>query len=351
MSAVFIFIEYYVWFLMKCIFAAVLGCVIASNAIAETEPLPAMYAPLANKSLLLDIENVSQSFLIAAGERGHVLKSIDGTSWDQMSVPVQSTLTSVTFVGVKLGWAVGHDATIIHTNDGGVSWQIQQFMPEREKPLLDVAFKDEKNGIAVGAYGQFFRTSDGGQNWHEEFHQEFLPIEDIEYLDELKMEDEEAYLDERSTILPHFNRIVLDGRTAFIVGEVGLIAKSNDFGKTWSQFDSVYNGSFFDIERTQAGNLITAGLRGNVFRSLRNGTPWGHVKTNTTSLINDIVLTSDDRVLLLGNNGTLLISDDDGQRFRSRPQQDGKALIAGTWFKSKLIAVSEDGIKTITIAK
>ncbi|WP_448212985.1 WD40/YVTN/BNR-like repeat-containing protein [Colwellia sp. MEBiC06753] len=336
---------------MKCVIAAIVSCVLVAQANAVSQPLPALEAPLASKSLLLDIDNIEQAFLVAVGERGHILKSFDGESWEQLPVPVQSTLTAVTFVDALHGWAVGHDAVILATTDGGKSWQIQQYLPAKEKPLLDVVFRDKTHGVAIGAYGMFYRTTDGGVTWNEEFHSEFLHEEDVDYLNELKLEDEEAYLDERASILPHFNRMVMDGRTSYLVGEVGLIAKSNDFGRSWQQFDSIYEGSFFDITRTHEGNLLTAGLRGNVFRSLKNGTPWQHIETNSTSLINDIVLTGDDRVLLLGNNGTLLISDNDGQKFSARPQPDGKALVAGTWYRDRLVAVSEDGVKTITIPK
>jgi photosystem II stability/assembly factor-like uncharacterized protein len=336
---------------MKRVFSAVVSLAFAAHVSAASDVTPSMQAPLAPESLLLDIENIQQTYLIAVGERGHILKSYDGQAWQQLKVPTNATLTAVTFVDEKHGWAVGHDATILATNDAGNTWQVQKYQPELEKPLLDVVFKDANNGVAIGAYGLFFRTQDGGNTWQEEFHSEFLHEEDAQYLDELKLEDEEAYLDERKAILPHFNKMVMDGRTSYLVGEIGLIAKSNDFGENWEQFDSIYEGSFFDITRTHQGNLIVAGLRGNVFRSLRNGTPWQHLDIQSTSLINDIVLTGDDRILLLGNNGTLMISDDDGQRFRARPEPDGKALIAGAWYRDKLIAVSEVGVKTITIAK
>jgi len=336
---------------MKKTIAAILTIILIGSAHAALSPEPALIAPLAEKSLLLDIQNVSDTFLIAVGDRGHILKSIDGKTWQQSSVPIQSALTGVFFIDAKLGWAVGHDASIIHSKDGGNTWAIQQFLPGKEKPLLDVMFKDKSNGIAVGAYGMFYRTTNGGNTWEEHFHEKFLHIDDVEYLNELRMDDEEAYYDERSSILPHFNRIVRDGRTLYLAGEMGLIAKSNDFGATWEQYSPIYLGSFFDMERTQKANLIVAGLRGNVFRSLRNGTPWQHIETNTTALINDIVLTDDDRILLLGNNGALLISDNDGIDFKFRPEPDGKALIAGTWFRGVLVAVSEIGIKIIQIAK
>jgi photosystem II stability/assembly factor-like uncharacterized protein len=334
---------------MKQIFIFVLGYFFFSQSITATEIFPAMEAPLAEKSLLLDITVVDQSSLVAVGERGHILISTDAITWQQANVPIQSTLTSIYFETPQLGWAVGHDSSILKSENGGRTWQIQQYLPESQKPLLDIVFYDENNGIAIGAYGQFYRTINGGENWVFEFHPEFLLQDDIDYLEELKLEDEEAYLDERGSILPHFNRLLKDGRTLYMVGEIGLIAKSNDFGKTWLVFDEIYSGSFLDIRRTSQGNLLVAGLRGNVFRSIDNGVSWQHVNTNTTALFNSIVLSEDKKIYLLGNNGTLLQSNDDGQSFFSRNQPDGKAIISGVWFKNKIIAVSDVGIKMINV--
>jgi len=314
-----------------------------------TSTIPSIEARLASKSLLLDITNVGLTKLVAVGEHGHILLSSDAVNWQQAKVPVQTTLTSVFFINSKLGWAVGHDATILNSTDGGLTWQIQQTKPALEKPLLDIVFKTPTDGLAVGAYGLSFRTQDGGKTWHNEFHSELLLPDDAQYLAELKQEDEEAYLDEASSILPHFNRLVIDGRTLYMVGEIGLIAKSNDFGRSWLPFDEIYQGSFFDMSRTRQGNLLVVGLRGHVFRSLKNGTPWQQRQTNTTALINDIVLSNDERIFLLANNGTLLESVDDGQSYRLRIQKDGKALIAGVWFNEQLVAVSDVGVKIISL--
>ena len=220
-----------------------------------------------------------------------------------------------------------------------------------EKPLLDVLFLDKNNGIAVGAYGLFYRTSDGGQHWDIEYHNEFLYPDDQAYLAELKLQDEEAYLDEQSSILPHFNRVVADGRTLYLAGEIGLLAKSNDFGVSWQKLENIYPGSFYDINRTQDGNLLVVGLRGHIFRSLRNGTPWQASESQVTALLSAIVLSDDQRVFVLGNNGVLLESRDDGATFTKHLQKDGKPLIAGVWYKNKIIAVSDVGIKTINVTK
>lgn len=317
---------------------------------ANSQTPSSWQAPLAAQSLLLDIEVIDYK-LVAVGEYGHILLSNDGKKWQQAQVPSKATLTSVYFLNSSLGWAVGHDATILHSQDGGLSWQVQQVLPQLEKPLFDIAFKDEQHGIAIGSYGLFFRTLDGGKTWQSEFHDEFLHPDDVDYLNDLKLEDEEAYLDARKGMLPHFNRIEVDGRTLYLVGEMGLIAKSNDFGVNWQKLDDIYHGSFFDIARTQQGNLIVTGLRGHIFRSQKNGTPWDPVDSDTTALLNSIVLGDNNEIFLLGNNGVILKSTDDAQTFTKHIQADGKSLIDGVWFDQQLIVVSDIGIKHISLLK
>lgn len=325
------------------------GCLAALNLNAADEENFSVLAPLAEKYLLLDVANVQQKKLVAVGERGHILLSSDGDNWQQVVTPTKATLTSVFFINDMVGWAVGHDSTIIKTVNGGNNWKLQHVNPSLEKPLLDIVFKDPFHGVAVGAYGQFLRTIDGGKTWLSEFHEEFLHEEDQAYLAELMQDDEEAYFEERESILPHFNRIISDGRTSYLVGEVGLIAKSNDLGLTWTKFNEIYRGSFFDLARTLEGNLLVAGLRGHVFRSIKNGTPWKQSETGTTALLNSIVLSDEGRIFILGNNGTLLESKDDGNTFILKLQPDGKSLIAGTWFNNKLVVVSDAGIKNLTM--
>ena len=127
-----------------------LCCVLLpSPLLAQTEPQAAYQLPRAVHSVLTDIVAVGNKFWMAAGERGHILQSMDGQTWQQMPVPLQSNLNSIYFTDATHGWAVGHDATILHSADGGASWHIQQFLPELDKPLFDIYFKDPLHGITL----------------------------------------------------------------------------------------------------------------------------------------------------------------------------------------------------------
>jgi len=126
-------------------------------------PVPEPSIPRASRrnSLLLDAVARGNSW-VAVGERGHILVSHDrGATWTQSSVPTRMLLTGVWMHDDRLGWAVGHDETILRTRDGGAIWERVYVAPEAERPLLDVWFRDAENGLAVGA----LRRSPGDPGW------------------------------------------------------------------------------------------------------------------------------------------------------------------------------------------
>jgi len=186
-------------------------------------------------NLLLDITQAGER-LVAAGDRGHILYSDDGgASWMQAKVPTRQLLTAIDFVDDKHGWAVGHDALILATADGGESWTVQYEDREREAPLLDVWFEDTQHGIAVGAYGALLETIDGGQSW-----------EDISE----RLDNEDGY---------HLNAIAhIQGSGLFVVGELGGMFRSADLGETWERVESPYQGSFFGVVSGSEPGVVVA---------------------------------------------------------------------------------------------
>ena len=94
----------------------------------------AVEAPLAIESLLLD-GAAAGSRLVVVGERGHILVSTDGgASWKQARVPTRALLTAVHLHDERTGWAVGHDAVILRTGDGGATWEMVHHAPGRGAP-------------------------------------------------------------------------------------------------------------------------------------------------------------------------------------------------------------------------
>lgn len=290
---------------LLCVLVLILGT--SSVQAQDANDVKGQIQPLAIDSIVLDIASTGDS-LIAVGERGHIFVFDEQAvpQWKQVKTPTQAHLTKVFFITPQKGWAVGHDATILSTQDGGYTWQLQMGSEEIEKPFLDILFFDENNGIAIGAYGLFYRTLDGGNRWSFEYHEELLFEEDVDYLAELKAEDEALYLSERSTLLPHFNRVIETepGQLA-MVGELGLVAVSNDQGKMWQKLDFIYEGSIFNAIYTQQ-SLLVMGLRGHVFTATGLFDNWREIPLTVTSTINGGIVKPDGDIRLVGNAGVII---------------------------------------------
>ena len=316
--------------------------ILSGVCIAQDAPNNAISAANPHKTLLTDITKAGSS-LIAVGKHGNIIKSSDGVSWQQaQQVPTQVLLTAVDFSSENNGWACGHDATIINTIDGGINWQLQHAKPELDKPCLDIMFDDNLNGYAVGAYGMFYQTTDGGKHWQKRFLDSLLFKEDQDYLNDLKENDPQGYEAETASILPHFNRIEKTANELILVGEMGLMAVSNDKGFTWQRVDEIYPGSFFAFNSDDTQKVV-AGLRGNVFAKQHNEQEWQHLENVKTATINSIINYNNQQWLLFANSGVIFHLKDGLLTHEQRA--DGKAILDGVIINNTLIMATEDGIK------
>lgn len=313
---------------------ALAGLLSVSPASAEPvqarDPLdvPAPLTRLATSTQLTGLARVGNR-LVAVGVRGLVITSDDGGEhWVQRPVPVSSDLLALNFPTAKRGWAVGHDGVVLHSEDGGDSWikqydgrmaatqlsvhfkkladsgdaNAQRLLGEMqlnyesgpEQALLDVWFEDERHGFVCGSFGTLLATSDGGKTWQSW-------IESIEY---------EGLL--------HLNAIRPAGGQLFLASEKGIVFKLDRTKRRFVPTYTGYAGSFFTL--TAVGDtLLAGGLRGTVYRTTDAGVSWEKLNTGLLSAITGATTTATGRVLMVSQNGRLLISDDAGSRFRGVP--------------------------------
>lgn len=286
----------------------------------------------AERALMLAITQAGDA-LIAAGDRGYILRSTDqGQNWQQIPTPVSVALTDLFFVDDRYGWAVGHSGVILQTQDGGQSWQLQtdgkrtnhhvvryyqqsvekleeqisqlsgdaqeeaeialealQFKLEDAEvaledgpsnPLLSVWFNNRQQGWAVGAYGMMLSTQDGGTNWQ---------------VHNLKVPNPDGF---------HYNKIAaLDSQTLLMVGEAGTLYRSDDQGQNWQALDSPYEGSFFGFQ-VLPDHLVAYGLRGNAFISSDRGDSWSKLTLpGRESVMASLV--HNQQLILLSGSGSL----------------------------------------------
>jgi len=325
------------------------------------DPKPAIEAPLADQSLMLDVIAHDAGY-VAVGARGHVLLSSDGRQWRQaQSVPVQATLTRVTGFGRRL-WAVGHDAVILSSSDGGENWFIQYRAPEEQEPLLDVRFVNANKGFAVGAYGRFMTTNDGGINWQSERLTDRVSSESIDWSavarqqggietipDEFQDEpadDAEASVNKGCYEFGecHLNSVLaLDNGRMMIAAEAGYGFRSIDEGQSWESFRFPYPGSMFGL-LAQRDCIIAFGLRGHIQRSCDFGSNWQEIPHDTRQSLLGGDVRSNDTAILVGAGATRIALEPDGTPDVQADQlgSDYAAVVAAP---DGLILAGENGVR------
>ena len=264
----------------------------------EAEILPASGAlrpAVVSRLLLIDAARMGGR-VVAVGAHGYiVVTDDDGASWKRAAAPDAPLLTAVDFPDAKNGWAVGHDAVILATADGGDTWTRQFSAPAEQRPLLDVLMLDSAHGIAVGAYGAYYETADGGRSWSA---RKIIP------------EDR------------HFNAVLRidlagarDARKLIIVGEEGTILVSSNDGADWKKVASPYKGSLFGGVVAADGSVVVFGLRGRIYRSADAGETWKQVDNASSATLMGGSRLPDGTIVITGAAGIALASRDNGQSF------------------------------------
>ena len=315
---------------------------------------------------LLSVTTVGDA-MIGVGLHGLIQRSTDqGQTWRQLDSPVSSDLVQVRFRDERNGWIVGHDAVVLHTSNGGDSWQVQldgrrlltllnaYYRPRAEQgdesaalvlrevamaasssatpgvlaaPFLDVLFDEQGNGFAVGAFGMLLHSSDDGQNWEPWI--------------------ERSGNDRRM----HLYGLAEHAGTFFIGGEQGVVLRLDAQHQRFVKVETPYTGTYFGV-RAFDGLLLAYGLRGNLFASRDDGQQWQPVQTNLNSSLVSIV--EQGNALIVVSQGGQLVSVD-RQSLQVTPLADARVgevyAASATQQAGRLVVTRFSGAKVIDIAQ
>lgn len=307
-----------------------LGAGQAANAaeLAESAPVSAEIALRAVSAQMNDLA-VAGSTLVAVGDRGVILTSVDGKTWKQSPSPVDVLLNAVYFADDRTGWAVGHDASIIHTQDAGATWSVQNYAAADNRPFMDVLFLDPRHGMAVGAYGLFKTTQDGGSTW-------------TDFSDPAFSENN-----------PHLNGLTrLNDGSLLLVGEAGLVATSSD-GQAWALRPTGYDGSLFSaIPRGERGVMVV-GMRGNAMEAADVSCPeWKKIDTGTDKSLFGLTDLGGGRVAIGGNSGALtLLAPGKAPQPLTPPKEAELSLSTAygglAFWNGQLLGLTDRGVKVV----
>ncbi len=249
------------------------------------------------------------SLVLAVGERGVLARSNDaGQTWVTQRLSIGRSLTSLSLTNT-LCIAAGHGGLVVRSLDQGESWQVLQSRDlQRLNPQQDVwlsVYVDSRGRIFLtGAFGKFLVSEDQGEtfkrfevfeegfDWHlyqlleDRFHKAWILMGESGHLGETPSSS-----------------------------DILAMMKADDAPFVFPASNMLYKGSFFGGLVTPMGSRLVYGMRGRIFRQSSPLEAWQEVSVSEPySWMASLVL-RDGKVLLLGDQGRVAVSEDDGRRF------------------------------------
>ena len=165
-----------------------------------------------------------------------------------------------------------------------------------DKPFLDAWFANANDGFVVGAYNLILHTADGGRTWDSWFdatdNPKLLNLYAIRPLgDALFIAGEGGLLLVRDKGTQRFRALQSDYKGSFF-GVLGLPAAD-----------------------TPQDGVLAFGMRGHALLSHDRGASWRALDTGLTASITAGEATADGRVVLVDQSGSIAISRDRGETF------------------------------------
>ncbi len=344
---------------------------VCAQDIAVSSQKPAIKSEKVAKSLLQDITRVGDR-LVVVGERGHIATSDDnGKTWQQAEVPTRATINAVFFISPTEGWAVGHDALVLHTTDGGKTWVIQldglKFTRKRmadKIPALEAKLKeleankqaaeDQLDGLAPPSEVEVASdTSDEADA--EEADGAHDQVETmVSELDDKIADTEFALSDAKDALTntvanPLMDVWFRDAHTGFAVGAFGEMITTGDGGATWINIADRLNNpdrNHLNAIVGQGDLMYVAGEAGHVYRSADGGASWTQLESpdpeNGSFFAINIV--SDNEAFIAGLRGVMYRSVDRGASWKQITETLHKNINSVYFLdKDTVLAVGNDG--------
>lgn len=344
----------------------------AGSVLAVAAPNASFHDPLTTAAIPSSLTShglmvgVTQagSRLVAVGRRGLIMISTDdGKSWTQIGSPVTEDLTAVRFSDANHGWIVGHDAVVLKTVDGGMSWEraldgraildlILKTYAVRSQagdtvaagvirdaklsasqsatpgvfpfPLLDVWFANDNDGFVVGAFGLILHTTDSGVTW--------TPWIDRTQNDQMN----------------HIYAVDGVAGQVYIAGEQGFLRRLNPAGDGFVKIPNPYNGSYFGLV-VEKDRLVAFGLRGNAYVSMDQGKLWNKVETGVTDNIIAAFASAGDELLFVSQAGDMLSTNGVGGAAKLLPVKRGSEVYGAVASGGAVVTMGMGGTNIVSL--
>jgi photosystem II stability/assembly factor-like uncharacterized protein len=257
--------------------------------------------------------------------------SFSQVNWYNQNSGVNRELTGVSFVDQNNGWVSGWTETMLHTTDGGQTWNPQTVPPNNA--YYSVYFTDDQNGWASGYAGKMIHTTDGGQTWSSQTTPANTDLYKLYFIDSNTGWVVGGDAGTFPSYIPH--RIILhttnggsswssqyyqsykkllksvyflDYNNGFATGPGGVFMHTTDGGNNWSEQTIAASFDYYDIffMNSNTGWVVGEDLNlphhSSIFNTTDGGVAWNETSLGTDEILTGIVFTDELKGWAIGND-------------------------------------------------
>lgn len=243
--------------------------------------------------------------------------------------------------------------------------QSKIFMPRDH--FLGIAITPAGEMFVAGQSGQILNSNDNGQRWTPLEVNVSVAFQDIGAWDNnhilsvgndgvmvmgTKVNDkwvlQESTIGEKTKLL---SLIVYGNGKAWVVGDMGAIFHSTDYGASWNRVSPAKDIIFNSIDFFDEHIGIAVGEFGTVARTIDSGATWQYLPNFTDLTLLDVAFSADGRAVIVGQNGTVHVSDNVGESWSQMPSVTTEHLFDVEWDANlnEWVAVGNMGVISRTV--
>jgi photosystem II stability/assembly factor-like uncharacterized protein len=269
---------------------------------------------------------------------GTILTTDDGgATWQIQVADTISPLKNMRLLPSGSGWAVGDRGYIIAIEENGKQHAVQS----KSVPgvFYSADFIDNNNGWVVG-YQTIIHTSNGGDKWESQEAEGISELLGVHVIDEntaiavggelissgndfkihsqiLKTEDAgKTWRYIRNQTMEYvFDIEFVNANTAWVVGYPNLIAKTTDGGQTWQTQTTASDNLFWAVTFIDASTGWAVGNSGRIRKTTDGGATWISQRSGTSLYLYDVVFLTAQKGWIVGEGGTILKTEDGGENW------------------------------------
>ncbi|MBU2650041.1 MAG: T9SS type A sorting domain-containing protein [Bacteroidetes bacterium] len=226
--------------------------------------------------------------------QGSLFRTLNGgNNWKDMNFE-DFPSNGVFFTDTLCGWAVGYG--IKHTADGGETWESQN-VPSGFGIARCVWFTDSLNGWVSGGhsngstgyiYGYIIHTSDGGNTWEYQFY----------YADRHGYELCDIYFTDS-----------LNGWCVGGLWNDIILKTTNGGNSWDTSYYSTGNNGLYSVYFIDSFNGWAVGENGSIISTTDGGNTWESDTSNTSYHLKSVYFTENGHGWVVGDEGTILHAD------------------------------------------